>query len=116
MATPERGGPFPCDDRRGWWAKTRPVAMLLLLLLLAPLTHAAPRIGVATMQPGEIFWERFGHNAIVVDDPAAATAVSYNFGFFDLEEADFTGRFGFRVARADARRLHALHVSVHGDA
>jgi len=26
------------------------------------------------------------------------------------------GRFGFRVARADARRLHALHVSVHADA
>ncbi len=25
------------------------------------------------------------------------------------------GRFGFRVARADARRLHALHVSVHAD-
>ncbi|MCW5581474.1 MAG: CBS domain-containing protein [Luteimonas sp.] len=25
------------------------------------------------------------------------------------------GRFGFRVTRADARRLHALHVSVHGD-
>ena len=25
------------------------------------------------------------------------------------------GRFGFRVARADARRLHALLVSIHGD-
>ena len=25
------------------------------------------------------------------------------------------GRFAFRVARADARRLHTLHVSVHGD-
>jgi magnesium and cobalt transporter len=25
------------------------------------------------------------------------------------------GRFGFRVASADARRLHALHVSVHAD-
>ncbi len=25
------------------------------------------------------------------------------------------GRFGFRVARADTRRLHALHVSVHAD-
>ena len=24
------------------------------------------------------------------------------------------GRFGFRVARADARRLHTLHLSVHG--
>ena len=26
------------------------------------------------------------------------------------------GRFSFRIARADARRLHALHVSVHADA
>jgi len=26
------------------------------------------------------------------------------------------GRFSFRVARADARRLHALHLSVHSDA
>ncbi|MGH8031731.1 MAG: HlyC/CorC family transporter [Luteimonas sp.] len=25
------------------------------------------------------------------------------------------GRFGFRVARADARRLHVLHLSIHGD-
>jgi len=25
------------------------------------------------------------------------------------------GRFAFRVARADARRLHALHVAVHGE-
>ncbi len=31
---------------------------------------AAPRIGVVTMQPGEIFFERFGHDAIVVIDPA----------------------------------------------
>ena len=27
---------------------------------------------VMTMQPGEVFWERFGHDAIVVDDPARA--------------------------------------------
>ncbi len=26
------------------------------------------------------------------------------------------GRFAFRVARADARRVHAFHVGVHGDA
>ena len=25
------------------------------------------------------------------------------------------GRFVFRVARADARRLHALHVGIHAD-
>ena len=26
------------------------------------------------------------------------------------------GRFHFRVSRADARRVHAFHVSVHADA
>ncbi|MCD9029752.1 DUF4105 domain-containing protein [Luteimonas sp. BDR2-5] len=51
------------------------------------------RIGVATMQPGEVFFERFGHNAIVVDDPALPGPLSYNFGFFDPYEPDFTSRF-----------------------
>jgi hypothetical protein len=46
-----------------------------------------------TMQPGEIFFERFGHNAIVVDDPAAPSPISYNFGFFDMGEPGFIGRF-----------------------
>ncbi len=54
---------------------------------------AAPRIGVVTMGPGEIFWERFGHDAIVVDDPASGEAISYNFGYFDLSEPGFIGRF-----------------------
>ncbi len=67
--------------------------LLLALLVLAPLAQAAPRIGVATMLPGEIFWERFGHDSIVVDDPAAGAPISYNFGFFDLSEPGFVGRF-----------------------
>lgn len=53
----------------------------------------ALRIGVATMSPGTIFFERFGHNAIVVDDPTKAMPLSYNFGFFDMEEDGFIGRF-----------------------
>ncbi|MEE7561534.1 DUF4105 domain-containing protein, partial [Xanthomonas sp. Kuri4-2] len=52
-----------------------------------------PRVGVATMQPGEVFFERFGHDAIVVADPASGQATSYNFGFFDPSEPDFVGRF-----------------------
>ena len=43
------------------------------------------------MQPGEIFWERFGHNSIIIDDGKQAT--SYNFGFFDPTEADFAANF-----------------------
>ena len=53
----------------------------------------APRIGVLTMGPGEIFWERFGHDAIVVEDPRTGTQTSYNFGYFDLDEDGFVGRF-----------------------
>ena len=45
------------------------------------------------MGPGEIFWERFGHDAIVVDDPAQPAPISYNFGFFDMDEDGFFGRF-----------------------
>ena len=55
--------------------------------------QAPPRIGVATMQPGEVFFERFGHDAIIVVDPATGAATSYNFGFFDPSEPDFVGRF-----------------------
>jgi hypothetical protein len=58
-----------------------------------PEPPAAPRIGVVTMGPGNVFWERFGHDAIVVDDPAHGEPISYNFGFFDLAEDGFIGRF-----------------------
>ncbi len=60
----------------------------------APTVEApAPRIGIVTMQPGEIFFERFGHDAIVVEDPVSGQAISYNFGYFDPNEPDFIGRF-----------------------
>jgi hypothetical protein len=52
-----------------------------------------PRIGVMTMLPGEVFWERFGHNAIVVAPADGSEPVSYNFGYFDLGEDGFIGNF-----------------------
>lgn len=64
-----------------------------LLGLLAVPAHAAPRIGVLTMEPGEVFFERFGHDAILVVDPATGEATSYNFGYFDPTEPDFIARF-----------------------
>ena len=74
---------------RGWLA----AALLLLAGLFAPAAGlAAPRIGVMTMQPGEIFFERFGHDSIVVLDTATGDAISYNFGSFDPTEPGFLGR------------------------
>ncbi|CAD0331406.1 DUF4105 domain-containing protein [Xanthomonas hortorum] len=76
--------------------------LALLALLIAPVAAAqapvettgpAPRVGVVTMQPGEVFFERFGHDAIVVVDPVTQQATSYNFGFFDPSEPDFVPRF-----------------------
>lgn len=46
-----------------------------------------------TMQPGEVFFERFGHDALVVADAGTGQATSYNFGFFDPDEPGFLGRF-----------------------
>jgi len=65
--------------------------VVLFLIALSPAQAAEPRVGVMTMQPGQIFWERFGHNAIVVDD--GDTQTSYNFGFFDPSEPGFVGHF-----------------------
>ena len=91
---------MPTTDRVRWL-----LAMLLALFAGAAFAGpafagpaAAPRIGVMTMQPGEIFWERFGHDAIVVQDPAGG-ATSYNFGFFDPSEPGFLGRFVRGVPR-----------------
>ena len=68
--------------------------LLIALLCLASIAAtAAPRIGVITMQPGEIFFERFGHDAIVVMDTQTGAATSYNFGFFNMEEPGFVNRF-----------------------
>ncbi|WP_051412680.1 DUF4105 domain-containing protein [Pseudoxanthomonas sp. J35] len=69
------------------------LALCLALLALPAIAAAPPRIGILTMQPGEVFFERFGHDAIVVVDPRTGEATSYNFGFFDPTEPDFISRF-----------------------
>ncbi len=59
-------------------------------------SHASPRIGVVTMQPGEEYWSRFGHDAILVDDRAddpASTPLLYNYGYFDFNQPDFLLHF-----------------------
>lgn len=72
------------------------LASLLLMPLLAqaatPPAAPAPRIGLVTMAPGEVFFERFGHDALVVLEPGAEP-VSYNFGYFDPGEAGFVANF-----------------------
>ena len=46
-----------------------------------------------TMGPGRLVWERFGHNAIWIHDPAASPDQAYNYGLFDFQQQNFLLRF-----------------------
>ncbi len=67
---------------------------------------AALEVSLLTVGPGEIYWQRFGHNAIVIHDPVRGQAVSYNYGMFDFEEANFfvnflRGRMTYQISAED---------------
>ncbi len=73
------------------------VALFLFALSLVPAqAFAAPRVGVVTMGPGDEYWSRFGHDAILLDDRADhphSEPTLYNFGYFDLDEPGFLWHF-----------------------
>jgi hypothetical protein len=76
-------------------------ALLALLSLLAQPLQAAPTVGLVTMEPGEAYWARFGHNALLIDHGDGREPVFYNFGYFDFEQPGFLARF----LRGDMRYL-----------
>lgn len=70
--------------------------LALLLLIAAPERVAAtepPEVWLVTYGPGEIYWQRFGHNAIWIRDEDLGLDHTFNFGFFDFEQEDFFLRF-----------------------
>jgi hypothetical protein len=48
---------------------------------------------LVTFGPGEIYWERFGHNAIWLREPEAGLDHTFNFGYFDFDQENFLLRF-----------------------
>ena len=51
------------------------------------------RVYLMTMGPGARVWERFGHNAIWIHDPASRPDTAYNYGLFDFRQQNFLLRF-----------------------
>jgi hypothetical protein len=47
------------------------------------------QVSLITYGPGETYWERFGHDAIELRDNASGEAISFNYGVFDFNEANF---------------------------
>ena len=71
---------------------------------------------VDALTPIDDFNERFGADFDDDEYDTIGGLVTAAIGHLPEAGEELTlGRFGFRVASADARRLHALHVSVHAD-
>jgi Domain of unknown function (DUF4105) len=72
--------------------------VIALALWLSACAFAAPAparfdVALITIGPGPIYWQRFGHNAILIDDLQKRRSTLYSYGFFDFEQEDFFGRF-----------------------
>jgi Domain of unknown function (DUF4105) len=93
--------------RRGWGRLVLAVATLSCLTAstgdgqtVAPRLRGpdAPpgselRVYLMTMGPGAAVWERFGHNAIWIDDLSEEPDTAYNYGLFDFRQENFLLRF-----------------------
>lgn len=82
------------------------LAALLLSLSASAADAPAPQISLVTIGPGEIYWQRFGHNALVVRDHGPARV--YNYGMFDFRQKNFFLNF------ARGRMLYRLDVQSIG--
>jgi hypothetical protein len=88
-------------------------SITLLLCILPPAIARAGvvdapganlRVDLYTYGPGAVYWERFGHDALVITDTASGEAYAFNYGLFDFEQKDFYLNFarGIMIYRAAA--------------
>jgi hypothetical protein len=76
------------------------IALALLCCAILP-AHAgvtdAPgeklEISLITYGPGDIYWERFGHDAIELRDTVSGEEVDFNYGVFNFDEKNFFFNF-----------------------
>jgi len=71
----------------------RKILRLALLLLASTPCFADQQAWLVTYGPGEVYWQRFGHNAIWLQEPGRGLDHTFNFGFFDFEQESFLKRF-----------------------
>ncbi|MEW9624234.1 lipoprotein N-acyltransferase Lnb domain-containing protein [Rhodanobacter geophilus] len=73
------------------------LSLTVLLACVMPHAHAsvanAPganlEVALVTYGPGDVYWERFGHDALELRDTVSGEAVNFNYGVFDFNEKNF---------------------------
>jgi len=85
---------------------------------IAAAPHAGDnlRVSVLTFAPGLTYWQRFGHNALLVENTATGANAVYNYGMFDFFQKNFFLNFarGHMLYRLDVDSLDrtlALYAS-----
>ena len=78
-------------------------------------TSARTEVWLVTYGPGEIYWQRFGHNGIWIRDAGLGLDHVFNFGFFDFEQKNFLlnflqGRLMYFSAAQPAQREFAQYI------
>jgi hypothetical protein len=78
-----------------------------------PPLPGTPEAWLVTYGPGEIYWQRFGHNAIWLREPGGLDH-TFNFGFFDFDQENFLlrfvqGRMRYFAAAMPAEREFAFY-------
>lgn len=75
-----------------------PLLALLAALLLLPAPARASianapganlEVYLVTYGPGDVYWERFGHDALELRDTSSGEAINFNYGVFDFNETNF---------------------------
>ncbi|MCJ7815579.1 MAG: DUF4105 domain-containing protein, partial [Xanthomonadales bacterium] len=100
----------------------RLLVILLTFAISFPLSAAdrfeskETEVWLVTYGPGEIYWQRFGHNAIWIRDVGLGLDHVFNFGFFDFEQENFflrflQGRMQYFSAARPAREEFAGYIN-----
>ncbi len=97
-------------------------ALLMLLAVNAPAHAQTPgeelRVYLMTLGPGDAVWERFGHNAIVIEDASNGTSIAYNWGMFDFNQPGYVprlmkGRMLYWMAGYDTQLFANVYVQTN---
>ena len=102
------------------------LAVLFLLLSVQGLAQSDHydrfEVSLVTVGPGQTYWQRFGHNAILVRsrDAAGDPGIMYNYGLFDFQQKNFLlnflrGNMSYRMAAFYADQELASYVTADRD-
>jgi len=93
-SSPRQGLTVPTWARRLLCTLAIGLAMAISFPLSADQVQSEePEVWLVTYGPGEIYWQRFGHNAIWIRDAGLGLDHVFNFGFFDFAQENFFLRF-----------------------